>query len=268
MVMKMNKKADIIISEVCNKIQRLGQMYETKKVYADFLTVSAICVSNSVCGNWFTEREALYTDTMKKYKQEHRKIFADLFEKLVQIFELSFFNYTDVFSIIADRLSVRRRDLGQNFSPEGVGKVLGGIAVLQLDEQIKKNGYASVSDGTCGTGALILKYAEELCQKYNPHTQMCATLVDKDFSCVCAAYLQMSFYGIPAVVIHGDILKAEEISRWYTPIYVMDRWVWRCKCAIADGYVQDDEMLKMASEPIYAAMKKIRLLEKREEKNV
>ena len=46
----------------------------------------------------------------------------------------------------------------------------------------------------------------------------------------------------------------------------MDRWVWRCKCAIVDVDVQDDEMIKMASEPIYAVMKKIRLLEKREEK--
>jgi len=262
----MKKYADKLISRICDEIQRLGQIYDTKKVYTDFLTVSAICVSNAICCNWFTEREALYTETMKRYKPEHRKVFADMFEKLIQIFELSFINYTDIFSIIADRLAVRRKDLKQNFSPEGVGKIMGGIAALELDKQIEENGFASVSDGTCGTGTLILKYAEELSLKYNPHTQMCATLVDKDFSCVCAAYLQMSYYGIPAVVIHGDILKAEEISRWYTPIYVMDRWVWRCKCAIVDGDVQDDEMIKMASEPIYAVMKKIRLLEKREEK--
>ena len=110
----MKKYADKLISRICDEIQRLGQIYDTKKVYTDFLTVSAICVSNAICCNWFTEREALYTETMKRYKPEHRKVFADMFEKLLQIFELSFINYTDIFSIIADRLAVRRKDLKQN----------------------------------------------------------------------------------------------------------------------------------------------------------
>lgn len=261
----MKKDADKLISRICDEIQHLGQIYDTKKVYSDLLTVSAVCVSNSTCGIWFAEREVLYKDTMKRYRPEHRKVFADMFEQLVKIFDLSYTYYTDIFCKIADVLSVRRRDLKQNFSPESVGNIMGRIVVMDLERQIEKNGYASVSDSTCGTGTLILKYAEELSLKYNPHTQMCAILVDKDFNCVCAAYLQLSFYGIPAVVIHGDILKAEEISRWYTPAYVLDRWVWRCKCAIVDGFVQDDEMLKMASEPIYAAIKKLKLLEKREE---
>lgn len=261
----MKRDADKLISRICDEIQHLGQIYDTKKVYSDLLTVSAVCVSNSTCGNWFIERETLYKNTMKRYRPEHRKVFADMFELLVKIFDLSYTYYNDIFCKIADVLSVRRRDLKQNFSPESVGNIMGRIAVMELEKQIEKNGYASVSDSTCGTGTLILKYAEELSLKYNPHTQMCATLVDKDFNCVCAAYLQLSFYGIPAVVIHGDILKAEEISRWYTPAYVLDRWVWRCKCAIVDGFIQDDEMLKMASEPIYAAIKKLKLLEKREE---
>ena len=261
----MKRDADKLISRICDEIQHLGQIYDTKKVYSDLLTVSAVCVSNSTCGNWFIERETLYKNTMKRYRPEHRKVFADMFERLVKIFDLSYTYYNDIFCKIADVLSVRRRDLKQNFSPESVGNIMGRIAVMEFEKQIEKNGYASVSDSTCGTGTLILKYAEELSLKYNPHTQMCATLVDKDFNCVCAAYLQLSFYGIPAVVIHGDSLKAEEISRWYTPAYVLDRWVWRCKCAIVDGFIQDDEMLKMASEPIYAAIKKLKLLEKREE---
>ena len=31
------------------------------------------------------------------------------------------------------------------------------------------------------------------------------------------AYIQLSLYGIPAMVIHGNTLTMEEWDRWYTP---------------------------------------------------
>ena len=41
---------------------------------------------------------------------------------------------------------------------------------------------------------------------------------DIDIRCVWMAYIQLSLYGIPAVVIHGDTLAMKEWSRWYTPL--------------------------------------------------
>lgn len=40
---------------------------------------------------------------------------------------------------------------------------------------------------------------------------------DIDIRCVWMAYIQLSLYGIPAVVIHGNTLTMETWSRWYTP---------------------------------------------------
>ena len=40
-------------------------------------------------------------------------------------------------------------------------------------------------------------------------------------------YLQLSLYGIPAVVIHGNTITQEQWSIWYTPIYILDRWMFK-----------------------------------------
>lgn len=40
---------------------------------------------------------------------------------------------------------------------------------------------------------------------------------DIDIRCVWMAYIQLSLYGIPAMVIHGNTLTMEEWDRWYTP---------------------------------------------------
>ena len=40
---------------------------------------------------------------------------------------------------------------------------------------------------------------------------------DIDIRCVWMAYIQLSLYGIPAVVIHGNTLTMETWSQWYTP---------------------------------------------------
>lgn len=58
---------------------------------------------------------------------------------------------------------------------------------------------------------------------------MVAYCCDIDIKCVYMAYIQLSLYGIPAVVVHGNSLTVEEWSKWYTPIYLLDGWPLREK---------------------------------------
>ena len=60
--------------------------------------------------------------------------------------------------------------------------------------------------------------------KMNYCDQMVAYCCDIDIKCVHMAYLQLSLYGIPAVIIHGNSLTNEEWSRWYTPVYMINGW--------------------------------------------
>lgn len=261
------KEVNKCIKQLCGIIEELGQIYDTKRVLSDFLTASAVCISNRDCGISYIEREELYANTLKRYEKEHKLKFPEMFELLKKALNYSEREYRDVLSEVFDVIKTRSNSLKQNFSPESVGRIMAEMHMSTVASDIEKKGFIAVNDPTCGSGTLILKYAEELSYSYNPQTQMCATLIDVDFTCVCAAYIQLSFYGIPAVVIHGDVLKAQENSRWYTHAYVAGGWVWKCKCAIVDRYIKEDEILKRASEPIYAAIQKLNVIERKNDDN-
>ena len=71
------------------------------------------------------------------------------------------------------------------------------------------------------------------------------------------AYLNLSLYGIPAVIVHGNTITLDEYDRWYTPAYLWGKWVWRAPMPFGeDGYVSD-EMLKRIDEPMYGALRQL-----------
>ena len=68
-------------------------------------------------------------------------------------------------------------------------------------------------------------------------------------------YLNLSLYGIPAVVIRGNTITLEEYDRWYTPVYLMHKWVWKEPLLFGNGGYKSNELLKRLDEPIYRALK-------------
>ena len=56
-------------------------------------------------------------------------------------------------------------------------------------------------------------------------------------------------------------LTMEEYSRWYTPAYVLGNWIWRCPLPYGSSRNRSDELLKMATDPLYAAIRKLQKLE-------
>ena len=78
---------------------------------------------------------------------------------------------------------------------------------------------------------------------------------DLDFKCTCMAYIQLSLYGIPAVVEHANTLTCEVFSRWYTPVYLWNGWLLRERIGIttADG-AEDDRALIATLHPVEWAL--------------
>ena len=76
-----------------------------------------------------------------------------------------------------------------------------------------------INEPTCGSGTMVIGAVWAMKQKDFDfrHTSF---FVAQDIAirCVWMAYIQLSLYGIPAVVIHGDTLAMKEWSRWYTPL--------------------------------------------------
>lgn len=244
-------------------IEQAAQRHSIWQVFSDFLEMSAISISSPVDPVHWEEREKRYMETIKRYSREELDLFPQMFEGLVEALEqcTQEGRLDDILGKVFHELELHNKYKGQFFTPMSVCDMMGMISADGTDiaHALEKQGYFTVCEPCVGSGAMILGMVNALSKMgVNYCQQMVVTGVDIDLKCVHMAYLQLSLYGIPAVVIHGNSLTCEEWSRWYTPVYVTQNWVFRQHCGLtANAGLEDDERLKMAIDPMYAAFRKL-----------
>lgn len=201
------------------------------RVFFDFVELSAIAISNGVDKAQFTEREAIYMNTIGRYTKDEALIFKKCFHLLAEIMDQGFGDHLGELYMSLDLGNDR---LGQYFSPYDLSRL---TAALTLDEKritsiINERGYITLNEPTTGGGGMIIA-AAHIMQNigFNPQQHLHVTCQDVDITAVYMTYLQLSLFGIPAVVIHGDVLKLEERSHWYTPFHIMHGWSRRLRSA-------------------------------------
>lgn len=223
-------------------IQKLSYRHQTWQVFSDFLELFALAVSNSMDWRQAEEREKQYLETINRYEKKEQELFPELCGELVLALEdlAASGGPGDVLGQVFHELELHNRYKGQFFTPDHICEMMGEIAIGNHEPIIEEKGYITVSEPCSGSGAMILGLAKALKKRgYNYCSQMVVTAVDIDLKCVYMTYLQLSLYGIPGVVIHGDTLLAKEYSRWYTPIYLLHGWRWRQECGIVERSRQD-----------------------------
>ena len=123
------------------------------------------------------------------------------------------------------------------------------------EEKLKDSEPITVTEPCIGSGRMLLAFANEMQKKgYNYCEKMVALAVDIDSTCVFMSYIQLSLYGIPAVVVHGNSLMVEEWSRWYTPAYVLRGRVFTHRMSIVDKMPEDDRKLQIMQMEEMAAL--------------
>ena len=222
------------------------------------MAVTAIAISRAVDWVHREEREAEYMSIVERYDKPDVSRFPEMYVHLVNELERHADAPTDVLGAIFHELELHNKYRGQFFTPQVVCDMMGQMSLGENDPDINEKGFLSVSEPCAGSGAMILGFAKAMARRNQDwHRQMVVTATDVDLKCVYMTYLQLSLYGIPAVVIHGNTLLMQEWSRWYTPVYMLDGWLWRKTCGNADRRYPEDEAMKRASDPLYAAMRKV-----------
>lgn len=163
--------------------------------------------------------------------------------------------YEDLFADAYTELGASSRALKQDFTPKSIAMMMAQITTRE-GIKLPEEGYFTLSDHACGSGILLLAEAERIAQcGFNPAMQLVVQAADLDIRCVHMTCLNLSLNGIPAVVIHGNTITLQKFSRWYTPAYLLGKWVWREPMLFGDGGYTSNELLKMADEPIYRAFR-------------
>lgn len=244
------------LKEIEKRIRQLGGKYSTWQVFEDFLSMSAISISNAIDWTHRDEREKQYLETVKRYTKAELDLFPEMFAFLIDELERNAEQPQDVLGPIFHDLELHNKYKGQFFTPQNICDMMGMISLSEDDKAIAKDGFISVAEPCAGSGAMVLGFAKAMQNNhFDFHRNMVVTATDIDLKCVYMCYLQLSLYGIPAVVIHGNSLLLQEWSRWYTPVYMLDGWVWRRPCGNLDKRYPEDEAIKRATEPMYAAMR-------------
>lgn len=216
-------------------IQKLGLIYSVWDVFSDFVELGAISIANSIKNGseiW-KKREQQYLSTIGKYKPDEQKLFAEMFSDLVMALDYEVSQrgmLTDILGEIYHALELHNKYKGQFFTPQHVCDMMSKIIAGDLEAQLTEKGFVSLCEPCCGSGAMIIGFANTMREQHlNYSAQLVAVATDVDLKCVYMCYLQLSLYGIPAIVVHGNSLTLEEWSQWFTPVFVWGGWSQRMK---------------------------------------
>lgn len=211
-------------------ISELGYRHSHWQVFADFVEMGAISMSNAVDLGPRETREQRYLEVVRRYKPDEVVKFPQMFAHLTMALEAA---PADVLGQTFHDLELHNKWAGQFFTPYPLCRMMAKMIVADradLEARIAERGFVTAQEPAAGSGAMIIALANEMRDagiNYQQHLHV--TAVDVDPKCIHMSYLQFSLLHIPALIIHGNSLSLEEFGHWYTPAHILDGWNWKLR---------------------------------------
>lgn len=244
------------MSEIIKDFQTLGYRQGISTAFTDYITLASCAISNSVDKLHYDEREKLYCKTIKKYAEEDQKLIKEIHHKIIGVMGECLYQ-KDVLGELFHKLNLSNSWNGQFFTPFHIAELMALMTVGNLSDEMNGKGYATICEPTCGSGVMVIAAANAVYRaNLNPSKNICVLAVDNDIRCAMMAYIQLSYLGIPAVVIHGDSLQVKEYTRFYTPVYMIGDWLWREPMSLTDHICDDDIKLRSMGNPLLNLIEK------------
>ncbi|KVS70131.1 N-6 DNA methylase [Burkholderia cepacia] len=231
--------ADPHQAELVKLLKQFGYAHQINTVFADFIEISAIALSNSVDKPQFEAREKRYLEIVGRYTPEELQLFARMFAELTLSFEHRLEvgdntppgalpcpgNLTDVLGETYMMLDIGNDRAGQFFTPYSVSRLMAGITIGGRSDAIEQDGFMRMQEPACGAGGMVIATADALLSVGQNYQQtLHATCIDIDARCVHMTYLQLSMMHVPAIIVHGNALTMEVWGMWYTPAHILGGW--------------------------------------------
>lgn len=213
-----------INKEIVRLFQSFGTAYRVADLFRDFVEVAAIVLMNQYAfDDEWEQRENRYHEIRKQYSESDFKRFAEILGLLI----VETHNhreqglFADILGCLYMDLGLGNPDSGQYFTPYNISKLMADIVNQDLAEKLKTEPFVSVLEPTCGSGANLIAFAENVCGAgYTPARHMAAVGVDIDALCVWMCFIQCQLYRIPAKIVHGDSLTHEFWAAWCTADWI------------------------------------------------
>lgn len=223
-------------NELLNLFNGLSGRHSHWQVFSDFCEMGAIAFSNAVDHTQSEKREERYMQIVKGYSREELEKISHGLAYLTMALEDDF---SDVLGHTFHGLELHNKWAGQFFTPYDVSRMMANMTIgdgEDLKARIAERGFVTAQEPAVGSGSMVIALAQAMRDSdvnYQQHLHV--TAIDVDLKCVHMAYLQFSLLHIPAVIVHGNTLAAEEYSRWYTPAHIMGGWDWKLRYAAKES---------------------------------
>ena len=202
-----------------------------REVFRDFCEIAAVTISNSVDRRHFKVREARYFEIIKRYERNQLDVFANIYANFVLILdELCKVGIEDVLGNMSGEMEMLDKAKGQFFTPDSVSALMTHLSMPDLKQMLQDKDFITVYEPTSGSGGTVLQVVQHFIRSGVNHSHhLHCVAQDIDLMCVHMTYIQLSLYGVPAIVIHGNTLENEIRSEWKTPIHCVYGWDYKLK---------------------------------------
>src|SRR6267378_7029782 len=203
-------------------IRQLSYSQHLFTTFRHFVELSAIAFSNVVDPINKAVREAQYLRIVKQYTPEEFQKFPELLGMLTLCLEQE---STDVLGRLYHRLELHNEQSGQFFTPYPVCQAMAKMLVHDAKLLVEEQEFIRAHEPCVGSGAMVIALAQAL-REEGINYQQClhVTAIDLDLLAVHMAYVHCTLLHIPAIIVHGDTLRAKTYSVWRTFAHVMGFW--------------------------------------------
>lgn len=205
-----------MIEEIIKEIEKMSGVYSGYEIFADWVKISAICISNGSDvnhGKTWDLRENEYLEIAKKHGNEAMKKFSMMLGMLAAALEKEM---EDVLGKIYMSAGLGSKQTGQFFTPYHISKLISDAV------QDKGKNRIELYEPSTGGGGMIIAAARTLKEQGKDYQRLLyVTAKDMDWKGVYMTYVQLSLLGINATVIQGDSLAGQKPTAeqiYYTPV--------------------------------------------------
>ena len=202
--------------ELIDEIKMLAQSNGLNTVFTTFLEITATSIAAQMDPQNAEEREKRYQEMASKMTPEMLSSYARMFALLTLATREYAEDPCDILGHVYHELRLNNEWNGQFFTPDHICRLMAQPTNIDVPED--KDGPITINEPTCGSGTMVIGAVWAMQRKGIDYRRKSFFVAqDIDIRCVWMAYIQLSLYGIPAVVIHGNTLTMETWSQWYTP---------------------------------------------------
>jgi len=219
-------------------------------VFRDFLNLASLSLANSFYKDEKLEKE--YMEIIGRYKKNQEK-FGELLGIVVCALDENPFQ--DFLGEIFMTLELENKRNGQFFTPYHLSLLIAKMQVSKnaIEEEINKKGYITVSEPACGSGGMVIAFAQALKEEgINPQQSFYFVATDIDQRCSNMCFIQTALLGLCGGVAWGNTLTVEQYRAYNTPMFFTEDWQTRFRInkmrEFLDQFVDVTEKVEVRAE--------------------